>query len=378
MTELNESRRDWGVNLWWTIPVLQVEAKLAEELLAKYGFEKCDMKEPSDRVEVSRAVHSFQNRRTKADRRMAEIASEKGDKVVYGLLDREQVNGSQVDFMQRTTVTYDKNANTVNVTGALVPEVEAALVEYRDKITDVDVRYFLRKVVKMCHGVAKRPTGGIYFVPTQFVGVIDSAKGFLAELALGAKLYVERVVDGEQERAIVWEAVEDDLDDQLSTILSSVERVEKRVSALRNQEARIDELRGLMKTYQDLLGREAKYEDMAAKLDAAVATIAQKMTTMQADMADTVVPADPNAPKKVGRGHSQNAYFDAVVAILKAEGGPLLDGEIAKRVKVAYPDLEEPSNIYGHLYSRAKKGWLKLVGARKFELVVAAGFAVAV
>jgi hypothetical protein len=376
---MSEQNKSFGVNLWWTVPTLAVPAQEAQTLLAKYGFEKDDMKEPSDRVEVSRAVHSFQNRRTKADRRMAEIASEKGDKVVYGLLDREQVNGSQVDFMQRTTVTYDKNANTVNVTGALVPEVEAALVEYRDKITDVDVRYFLRKVVKMCHGVAKRPTGGIYFVPTQFVGVIDSAKGFLAEMNSGARLYVERVVDGEQERAIVWEAVEDDLDDQLSTILSNVERVEKRVSALRNQEAKVGEIRDLMKTYQDLLGREAKYEDMAAKLDAAVATIAQKMTTMQADMQTTpTTPVDPNAPVKKGRGHSQNGYFDAVVAILKVEGGPLLDNEIAKRVKTAYPDLEEPSNVYNHLYSRAKKGWLKLVGARKFELVVAAGFATAV
>jgi hypothetical protein len=369
---MSEQVKSFGVNLWWTVPTLAVPAQDAQALLEKYGFEKNDMREPSDRVEVSRAVHSFQNRRTKADRRMAEIASEQGDSVVYGLLDRRQ-HGDSVNFEQETTIRYDKNANTVQVTGSLVGEVEAALVEYKDKVTDQDVRYFLRKVVKMCHGVSKRPTGGIYFVPSMHSGVIESAKAFLAELASGARLYVERVVDGEQERAIVWEAVEDDIDDQLVSIMNSVERVEKRVSALKNQEARIDELRGLMKTYQDLLGREAKYEDMAAKLDAAVQTIAGKMVTMQAkDMA----PVDPSAPLNPAtttktRSGNQTAYFDAVIAILKAEDGPLLDNEIAKRVKVAYPTLEEPVNVYAHLYSRSKKGLLKLVGARKFELVVA-------
>ncbi len=374
MNDTQNPSTTFGVNLWWFIPTLAVPAQQAQDLLVKYDFEKNDMKEPSDRVEVSRAVHSFQNRRTKADRRMAEIASELGDKVVYGLLDREQVNGSQVDFVQKTTVTYDKNANTVNVTGALVPEVEQALLDYRDKITDQDVRYFLRKVVRMCHGVSKRPTGGIYFVPTQFVGVIESAKTFLAELASGARLYVERVVDGEQERAIVWEAVEDDLDDQLATILHAVDRVEKRVGALKNQEARVEELRGLMKTYQDLLGREAKYEDMASKLDAAVQTIAQKMTTLQAGMAPEPTP-DPNAPVRK-RGPRQNDYFDAVKQVLMAEDGGLLDHEIATRVKAAHPELEAPANVYAHLYARVAKGYLTLVGARKFAL--AAPVAVAV
>jgi hypothetical protein len=364
---VNENSDSFGINLWWTVPELVVPAQQVQDLLVKHGFEKSDIKEPSDRVEVSRAVHSFQNRRTKEDRHIAEIANEQGDAVVYGILDPEHsADGDSVDFKQRTTVRYDKNTNVVSATGELADKVEAALGEYRDKVTDQDVRYFLRKVVRMCAGVSKRPTGGIYFVPALHVGVIQSAQAFLAELAVGAKLYVERVVNGEAERQIVWEAVEGDLDDQLSAVLASVDRVERRVSALRNQEARVEELRSLMKVYQELLGKEAEYEDMAAKLDAAVATIAQKMANLQS-LTPPPAPVDPNAPKH-GRGPSQDDYFKAVIGVLIGKPEGLRDVEIAAQIKVAFPQVVEPANIYAHLYSRSKKGLVKMVGHRKFAL----------
>jgi Trp operon repressor len=174
-------------------------------------------------------------------------------------------------------------------------------------------------------------------------------------------------MDGLEERQIVWEAVEDDIDDQLAGVMASVERVEKRVSALKNQEARVEELRDLMKVYQDLLGHEAKYEEMAQKLDAAVTTIAQKMATLQGNLKVPVVEPEGNNGKH-GRGPSQNDYFKAVIEVLTAAGCPLLDNEIANRVKACGYQGAEPSNVYAHLYGRSKKGLIKLVGARKFAL----------
>jgi hypothetical protein len=364
----NPQPEAFGVNVWWYLPRLTVEAKQAQDLLVQHGFEKDDMKEPSDRVEVARAVRSFQNRRTKEDRRLTEVAQEKGEAVVYGILDRTQ-NGDQVGFQQETTVKYDKNANTVSVTGTLTKEVEVALVTYRDKVTDVDVRTFLRRVVRMCQGISKRPSGGIYFVPSRHVGVIESAQQFMEKLATGARLYFERVVNGEQERAIVWEAVEDDIDEQLKAVMAGVDRVEKRVSALKNQQDRVEELRGLMKVYQDLLGREAKYEDMATKLDGAVATIAQKMATLQSQSQSQNPASAAPSGNGTGRGHRQSDYFDAVTAVLKAAGKPLNDAEIHQAVQATGYAGKVPASIYGHLYARAKKGLLKFEGARKFALV---------
>lgn len=356
----NVNQNAFGVNLWWTVPGLAADIATVQSLLIKHGFEKDDIQEPSDRVEVSRAVRSFQNRRTKADRKIAEIAQDRGDAVVYGILDRE-TNGDQVGFVQATTVTYNKNANTVNVTGALCGEVEARIGELKDKATDEDIRYFLRRVVRMCKGVAKRPTGGIYFVPAQLAGVIEQAQAFLADLGVGAKLYVERVMDGVQEREIVREAVEHDIDKQLEVVMAGVERVERRVSALKNGEARVEELRDLMKVYQDLLGQEAKYEELTEKLDKAVQTIGEKMSKLQGDDIQPVLP--------VAAGNAAGDFGDAVKSVLATAGKAMSVEEIVEQVKGFAGKM--PKKIGDYLWNQAAKGELVRVGRGQYALPVA-------
>jgi hypothetical protein len=347
----------FGVNLWWMVPGFNAPAEKVQALLEKYGFDKEDIKEPSDRVEVSRAVRSFQNRRTKDERRLAEIAKTHVDKVVYGILDREQ-GEDEVNFTQSTTIVYDKNHNTVQVSGSLANEVSARLELMKDQINDADIRYFLRKVVKMCHGVSKRPTGGIYFVPAMFVGIIDQAQGFLAELGVGAKLYVERVMDGKQEREIVKEAVEDDLDKQLEAVMSGVDRIERRIGALHNSTAKVEELRGLMLVYQDLLGKEAKYEEMTEKLDKAVQVISAKMVSLQGTA--------------MIQGTVTEDFGTAVVEVLKGFVGSLSMPEIVDQVKALGFTGEVPANLGGYFNYRVSTGSLVRVSRGQYALPVAA------
>lgn len=360
----------FGVNMWWTVPGLATALPTVQSLLIAHGFEKDDIEGPSDRVEVARAVRSFQNRRTKQTRRLAEIAQERGDSVVYGILDRES-NGDQVGFVQATTVTYDKNANTVHVSGALCNEVQAALGEFKDKATDEDIRYFLRRVVRMCHGVSKRPTGGIYFVPAQFVGVIEQAQAFLKDLGVGAKLYVERVMDGQQEREIVREAVEIDIDKRLEDVMAGVERVERRVSALRHGEERVEELRGLMKVYQDLLGQEAKYEELTEKLDKAVQSIGEKMSKLQGDCIQPVLPMQPAgvaAVRVTGTRESLDDYEKAVKSVLQMSGQPMERSDIVAAVVASGYNGKSPDNIGGFFNHRADTGRLTRVSRGVYAL----------
>jgi hypothetical protein len=342
----------FGVNLWWTIPELAVTAEFVQSLLVKHGFSDKDMRAPSTRREVSRAVRSFQNRRTKNERRLAELASERGDQVVYGILDRD-VNGENVEFTQKTTVKYDKNANTVSVSGTLANEVEVALEGYRGKVTDEDVRVFLRNLVRMTHGVAKRPTGGIYFVPASFVGVIDSAKAFLTELNSGANLYVERVVNDTEARQNVWVAVESDLDEQLDKILAAVENTEKRVGALKNQTDRVEGLCEMMKTYQDLLGEEAKHEEIAQKIEGVVQVISAKMVQLQQDKEE--------GKKTAASGYNVNRYDGYLAAVKQAlAAGPLTAEEI--EAKIDKNGVESPTRVKTHLHWRVVRGELKKNG----------------
>jgi len=139
----------------------------------------------------------------------------------------------------------------------------------------------------------------------------------LSELKVGAKLYIERVQNGEQERAIVWEAVETDIDKQIEQTLQAVERIGKRASSVQTQEAKLGELEGLMDIYRNLLGQEAKYEELAEKLEEASQTVAKKLAALQE--------AEDNAPKPVVNPNAKRQTGgDDVIAkakeILAAEG----------------------------------------------------------
>ena len=316
----------FGVNVWWTIPGTIIDGIKAQTLLQKHGFEVGDMKLPSRLEEVSRAVYSFQDRRSKDNRRIVEKVKETPDEVVYGILDRAQ-DGDEVGFSQKTTVRMDKNTGSVTVEGSLKDDVLKILPMYKGKITEDDVRDFLRKVIKLCFGIAKRPSGGIYFVPGKFAGIVESAQAFLSEVNVASRIYVERIMDGAHERQNVWESLEADVEDRLASAVAAVGRIERRASAVQGQRDNITEAEELMKVYQHLLGEEAKYEDLAEKIEAAVKVVSDKMAEIQPG-----VPTGPKGTPKTAKGTTSTkaggTVVDAAIKVLSTAGTAMTAKEI--------------------------------------------------
>jgi hypothetical protein len=321
MTTKDSTGKQFGVNIWWTMPETSIDGIRAQTILKKHGFEITDMKLPSRQAEVSRTAYSFQNRRSKEQRRVTEKARDTGKNVVYGILDRQQ-EGVEVAFEQHTTVTLDKDSGAVKVDGALKTEFNKALNEFQGKITDQDLRYFLRRVIRMCWGIPKRPTGGIYFVPAKYADVIEQAQAALAELNTHARIYVERVMDGTQERENVWESVESEVEGRLSEALAAVGRIERRVDAIAGQKEKIDGAAELMKVYQQLLGEEAKFEEVAEKIEDAVKVVNDKMAALTAN----VVPKKPVTPRVMKNGGS--TVVEAAVKVLAKIGKAMTYREI--------------------------------------------------
>ena len=238
-----------GCNIWWTVPGLVVPVDGVGILLERHGFQKADIRPPSERVEVSRAAYSMQDLQGKTNRRKTEKVVDDGGRVIYGILNREDAN-EQAAFKQKTTVTLTKGTGAVGVDGELVPEVREALETYKGAITSEDVRAFLSRLIRKCHGIAKRPTGGIYFIPASGVETMERAKAFLTELDSGARLYVERVVDGVQERANLWDNVEDEVDASINKVLAQIELV-TRVSSVKSQQFKLDGVNELVGVYRN-------------------------------------------------------------------------------------------------------------------------------
>jgi hypothetical protein len=280
MTEVQNN--EFGVNVWWHIPEFVMDGNLVQEVVEKHGFEKEDLPLPSRRSVISRAVYSFQDRRHKLGRTVVDKVKDNSEQVAYGILYQKRKASDEVGYDQGTTVTLDKESNRVNVSGSLATDVYSSIEKFEDTIASEDVSKFLRKVVKMSFGISKRKvSGGIYFVPDRFTGLIESAQEIVNELNIGAKLYVERVMNGEQERAIVWDAVENNIESEIEKTMGAVERISKRASSVKSKQAKLDEMNGLMDIYKQLLGQEAKYEEITEKLNDASIEVASKLTELQ-------------------------------------------------------------------------------------------------
>ena len=288
----------FGCNVWWYIPETSVDAIKAQTLLQKHGFEAQDIPLPSRHKEVSMTAYSFSDRRSKDNRRIVEKVKDTPNEVVYGILEREQ-EGEQAAFEQQTTVRLDKSTGSVTVEGKLQESVMKALPEYEGKIDATDIRAFLGNVIDMCYGVAKRPSGGIYFVPAKFAGVLEQARDTIQEFNGQARLYVERVMDGTQERQNVWESVEADVESRVAEAVAALGRIERRVSAVKGQGHNIQRAEELMKVYTSLLGEEAKFEAVAEKIESAVKAVSEKMFEIQPDSALTVIPESEEFPIQV-------------------------------------------------------------------------------
>ena len=364
----------FGVNIWWHIPELCVSVQKAHGLLLSNGFKEECLPAPSRKKAVSRAAYSFQDRRHRDGRRVTEKTRNNKNALVYGILARRQTGEDEMAYEQDTMVTYHKESSQVTVEGTLHDEFMGSLARYEGSITDDDIRLFLRHIVRQTKGVSKRPSGGIYFVPDCFVDKIKAAQGVLDGLGVGARLYVERVMNGEEERKIVWEAVENDIVFQVEDVLDKVGRIEKRASSVQSHEGRIRELNELMDIYKGLLGREAEYESLTEKLSEASSVVADKLAAIQS-LAPPAPAKEKSKRKPVGKEVPR-----AVLAVLGASFGHGVHvSDIASRVKDlgvslrTTPSQAEVSWLGSVLTAMEKKGMIERVSSGCYRSVSPAG-----
>ena len=277
---VNVSNNGLGVNVWWTVPSVVLDGQRVQQVLERLGFVKEAIPLPSRRTEVSRACYSFQNRQGKVGRKITEKIADDDIYATYGILNRRERSG-RVSFRQGTTVKLEKASGSVTAEGTMAFEVLDAVKEYEGKIIDDDIRSFLRQVIVDSRGVAKRPSGGIYFIPAQYVSKIVKANEVLREIGGGAKLYIEGIINGVQERQNIWGSVEEEIDGQIAETLAAVERIGRSTDAMKDQQTRLDGLKELAEVYQNLLGEEAKYQDLAERIEGAVKQVSAKMQKLQ-------------------------------------------------------------------------------------------------
>lgn len=326
-----------GVNVWWTIPEVLVEGEQAQQALVQAGFESDDIRPATRRTAISRACYGMQDRRHKKNRRVTEKVSSETGKVVFGVLDREELGNGCVGFRQNTTVEFNTVTEELSVSGSKADMVRAAFEENIGKVNADDIRNFVLKIIRMSYGIRKRPSGGIYFIPAQFSSVVLQAREALdimfgTEVPNAPRIYVERVIDGDEERQNVAASVAEDLISEINRELAAVERISRSAKALAGHKHQIEAVAEMARVYEELLGKQADQEDLVDALRDAADKVAVKMGEfVNKSPAPKAKAAKPKRQKASKPASSGVAVADAIVAVLGNAGKALTVADITEQ-----------------------------------------------
>lgn len=269
------------LNVYWTIREdAKVDVEKAVAILASHGISKSMMDEITDRKAVRRGIDQLHNRRVcTSARRIAEKIRENEDVAVFGILHNENHKGIDVTaYKQDTKVVLNKETGHVEATGAMAGEVMKAIDANRGTFNDTDIRRLCYNVVRDAGGISKRPSGGIYIIPIGFADKIADLRCAIKEMVGdNAKIYTERICDGEEENQNMATSVSEDLGVRVDRLIHAVESIGKQTCRLNGHRATLNGLKSLTAMYKNILGEQEALADLSTKLVDAENKIAEQI-----------------------------------------------------------------------------------------------------
>lgn len=255
-----------GILVWYTIPA---DARASVEDVVKAaeaaGLPVDHLQGASPRLALSRAVTDMNSKREgRLGRRLGIL--DKSNERSYGVaLVSETVDKENevLKFKQHTVGRVDLNSGVFTAEGPDANELANGFNYYNDAVCDADVRLFIQQVIRKAGGIAKRPTGGIYFVPANQSHKVASMAAlvnkYFSTTTGNAQIFIDRVYwpEGEDsfpERKNLWNSVNDDLTERLKEVRENVARINKSVKAMNERKGTLAEIVETQKVYQQILG----------------------------------------------------------------------------------------------------------------------------
>ena len=311
-----------GSVLYWRVPQdVAYKVETVQALAELNGFEADDFKAPTREAEVSRTCKSFRHQYGNTDKALQEVVKNNGSVKVWGLLGLRHNGDEEVTYTQDTTVTFNKADKSVTVTGKQAAEFYKRYEQFKDAIIDEDIRSFIQKVRAMCHGINLREgSGGIYFVPERFVGIMADAQKVLDELKCGAKVTLLPMQNTQGNREAIWASVEHEIGNTVERLVGEAANITSRVSSFAKKKDKLSELDNLMTVYRDLLGAEAEHEGLAERLNDASKQVAELMSGLKSTKR---LEKEKTVKANGGTSVKTNQWVDAAKTVLATATGPM-------------------------------------------------------
>ena len=160
-----------GALVWWSLTDTRIAPSKLRAIFASEGKDPALVPDIDQSAAIRRAVREWSVGRGKADRFRAEVASEVAGSMTIGILRREQVNATEVGWVQVDSCEFDATSGLWTAIGSRPESV--AFAGYADEIrTTLDHQWIrpnvLQKGLAEAQSVCLRDRGGVYFVPAAF------------------------------------------------------------------------------------------------------------------------------------------------------------------------------------------------------------------
>lgn len=156
----------------------------------------------------------------------------------------------------------------------MTKKLDALMVEYADVYIDKHFRDGLRRIITSCKAIPLRSSGGIYYTTEQYRSVVESMGDLMKRVSVktkteGSTLYTMEVVNGSEERDMVYYQFEAHVKAQADKLLKKVTEKLKEGKSVRNDffNNTLDEAKQLAKL------RDEYRENLMVEFDSADITI---------------------------------------------------------------------------------------------------------
>ena len=273
-----------GRLLWFSVSDMKVDRSTLEGLFNKAGINhKYLPKEISPRDALRRASKEIEVKREPNGQKgvhmnilVREVTCDK-DRLVRQVV-RETVDSDNTrlgyDVIAQVTLEGQDNPKLeIKPMCKLYPNEQKLVDSIRDRYDDAVTHYngknardIIKKILFDCNPVSVRPSGGVYFVPEQYAGVVEGLKGLTNALAPysttgeSTKMYGVPVIDTVEQREMVMDSLEAQVGAMAEGLLKEMAEAEKAGSLTQKRATqfveRVKELKKSCAEYKEWLETE--------------------------------------------------------------------------------------------------------------------------
>ncbi len=316
-----------GALVWWTLHNTRITPDAMRQILRDEGDDPSSVPDidPTSRIrKVGRSWRS--GARTGDDRFRAEVAMDDGMEIVIGILQREQVTGRKVAWVQVDNLVWDQVMNTWISKGAS-DQAKEFHNECRIAMTHLDHEWLRPKLLTpRLTGAGFKLRPGVFFVPTSLLDRAAKLQRIIKRVG-ACSLHIAHIEATPASQAALGSAARD-------SIVSSLDDVMDRLDAWTTRSRKITDAQEskVMLELQDLRNRADLYADaLKIRLD---------------DLGTAVDDAMGEAKRILT---AQDAGVDAGAVKIEAKPDPSVVAALEFLIGKIEPDEGEPFEIPGDL-----------------------------